>query len=135
MERREFLGKLGVGAAFALTATCLGSCTKDTVATPKDFTLNLDATENANLKNNGGYVISNGCVVAKTTAGVYVAATVVCSHQQQKEVIYDENANEFYCNAHGARFDLAGKGKNSNGSGGLTIYKTALTGSSLRVYS
>ncbi len=135
MERREFLEKLGIGAAFALTATCLGSCTKDTVAAKVDFTLNLDEAANASLKNNGGYVISNGCVVAKTTAGAYVAATVTCSHNNFKEVIYDENANEFYCNVHGARFDLQGKGKNATGSGGLAIYQTSLTGNSLRVFS
>jgi cytochrome b6-f complex iron-sulfur subunit len=135
MERRAFLSTLGLGAAFALTATCMGSCTADTAVTTADFTLNLDDAANAALKTNGGYVISNNCVVAKDTSGNYVAATVVCSHEQKKQVYYDKAANIYACSAHGAQFSLAGKGLNGNGSGGLTIYKTTLTGNLLRVYS
>jgi cytochrome b6-f complex iron-sulfur subunit len=135
MERRDFLEQLGIGAAFVLTTACLGSCKKDTAVTPADFTLDLTAAANANLKTNGGYVVSNGVVVAKTTAGDYVAATVVCSHEQKTQVVYDKAANQWHCTAHDARFDMTGKGVNSNGSKGLAIYKTTLTGTSLRVFS
>jgi cytochrome b6-f complex iron-sulfur subunit len=136
MERRDFLEQLGIGAAFVLTTACLGSCKNDSV-TPAiaDFTLDLTAAANANLKTNGGYVISNGIVVAKTTAGDYVAATVTCSHEQKTQVVYDKAANQWHCTAHDARFDMTGKGVNSTGSKGLTIYKTALTGSNLRIFS
>jgi cytochrome b6-f complex iron-sulfur subunit len=135
MERRAFLSTLGLGAAFALTATCMGSCTKDTAVATADFTLNLDDAANASLKTNGGYVISNNCVVARDTSGNYVAATVICSHEQKKQVIYDKTQNNYRCTAHDAQFSLLGKGLNSNGSGGLTVYKTTLTGNLLRVYS
>jgi len=137
MDRKEFLNTLGLGAAFALTASCLGSCKKTTTTPsgPVDFTLDLNAAANASLANNGGYVISNGCVVAKTTTGNYVAATVVCSHEGKTQVYYNSTNNEFNCSAHGARFSLTGSGLNGNGSSGLTVYKTQLTGNSLRVYS
>jgi nitrite reductase/ring-hydroxylating ferredoxin subunit len=137
MERRTFLSTLGIGAAFALTATCIGGCTKDSVAavTTTDFTLNLDDAANATLKTNGGYVISNNCVVARDTSGNYVAATVICSHEQKKQVIYDKTQNNYRCTAHDALFSLSGQGLNSKGSGGLTIYKTTLTGNLLRVYA
>jgi cytochrome b6-f complex iron-sulfur subunit len=138
MTRKEFIGTLGLGAAFALTATCLNSCTKDsntTTASGVDFTIDLSDPTNGGLGTNGGYVVRNSVVIARTTAGALVAATVICTHEGQRQVIYDKSANGFYCNAHGARFDLNGKGLNSNGSGGLTIYKTTLTGNSLRVYS
>ena len=137
MERRAFLSTLGIGAAFALTATCIGGCTKDTTAplTTTDFTLNLDEAANVGLKTNGGYVISNNCVVARDISGNYVAATVICSHEQKKQVIYDKAQNNYRCTAHDALFSLSGQGLNSKGNGGLTIYKTTLTGNLLRVYS
>ncbi len=133
MDRRDFLEKIGIGAAFALTSACLASCTKTTLAV--DFSLNLDDAANVALKTNGGYVIKNGVVIARDTSGNYAAATVVCSHQQQSEVVYNKTTNEWFCNAHGARFDLAGKGLNNNGNGGLTVYQTAVSGTSLRVFS
>ena len=133
MDRRDFLEKIGIGAAFALTSACLASCTKTTLAV--DFSLNLDDAANVALKTNGGYVIKNGVVIARDTSGNYAAATVVCSHQQQSEVVYNKTTNEWLCNAHGARFDLAGKGLNNNGNGGLTVYQTAVSGTSLRIFS
>ena len=78
MERREFLEKLGLGAAFVITTACLQSCSKDSSG-PVDFTLNLDDAANSALKTNGGYVISNNTVVARTLAGEYVAVPVKCS--------------------------------------------------------
>ena len=149
MERREFLESLGIGAAFVLTATCLQSCKKDeptpTTTTPTnptnptgtgvDFTLDLNDGLNSALKTNGGYVISNGVVVAKDKDGNFVAATQTCSHQGFKQVKFDGAKNEFMCSQHGARFSTVGSGLNGEGSGGLTVYKTALTGSSLRVFA
>jgi cytochrome b6-f complex iron-sulfur subunit len=137
MDRKQFLSTLGLGAAFALTASCLGSCKKTatTPSGPVDFTLDLTAAANTALNTNGGYVISNGCVVAKTTTGTYAAATQICSHEGRTQVIYDATNNNWYCTAHGARFNITGGGLNSNGSSGLTIYKTQLTGNMLRVYS
>jgi cytochrome b6-f complex iron-sulfur subunit len=137
MERRDFLEKLGVGAAFVLTSSCFGAC-KATDYAPTgtvDFTLDLAAAENATLSAKGGFVIANKVVVAQDTAGNFVAATQVCSHEGKVQVSYNKAANNYVCSAHGATFDLAGKGTNSNGSGGLTIYKTQLTGTKLRVFS
>lgn len=137
MDRKAFLNALGVGAAFALTSTCLGGCKKEstTPSGPVDFTLDLSLAANAALLTNGNYIISNNCVVAKTTAGTYVAATVICSHEGRTQVTYDSTNNNYYCTAHGAKFSLAGAGLNGNGSNGLTIYNTSLSGNMLRVYS
>jgi hypothetical protein len=49
--------------------------------------------------------------------------------------MYYASLNRYYCTAHGAQFDLTGKGVNSFGSGGLTVYKTATDGITLVVYS
>ncbi len=136
MDRKDFLSKIGIGAAFALTASCLGSCKKEatTPSGPADFTINLNDAANAALSTTGGYVISNAVVIAKTATG-YAAATVICSHEGQQQITYRGANNQWYCTAHGAIFDIAGKGLNANGSKGLTIYNTSLTGSTLRIYS
>lgn len=137
MNRKEFLSTLGLGAAFALTTSCLGSCKKETTtpSAPVDFTIDLTATANAALLVNGGYIVKNQVVVAKTTAGNYVAATQICSHEGKTQVYYNAVNNEWNCSAHGARFSLTGTGLNGNGSGGLTIYNTQLTGNTLRIFS
>lgn len=137
MDRKQFLSSIGIGAAFALTASCLGSCKKTatTPSGPVDFTIDITDAANAALVNNGGYIVKNSCVVAKTNTGTYAAATVICSHEGRTQVTYDSTNNQWYCTAHGARFSIAGVGMNSNGSGGLTIYNTQLTGNILRVYS
>lgn len=135
MDRREFLSSLGVGAVFALTASCLSACKKQEDLTAVDFTLDLTNSSYAALKTNGGYVVKDSVVVARTTNGDYVAATQKCSHEGQYKVYYDKTGNQWTCSAHGATFSLGGSGTNSKGSGGLTVYKTSLTGNSLRVYS
>lgn len=144
MERQEFLKSIGKGAAFALTFTCLGGCLKEepyleTESSGTDtetnnnvnFTINLTSSSASNLKNNGGYIIQNNVVVAKDNSGNYVAATVVCSHELLKQVIFRNN--EFYCTAHGARFNLSGTGLNDKGSRGLKIYATSLEGDQLSI--
>ncbi len=138
MERRDFLEKIGIGAAFVLTSSCFGACKSENYAPTGtvDFTLDLAASENAALAANGGFVIANKVVVVKDTSGKYVAATQVCSHEGRVQVTYNKAANNFICSAHGAAFSLTGAGTNSEGSKGLTIYKTeVLTGNKLRVYS
>ena len=138
MERKEFLKSIGSAAALATTFPCLGGCTQaEDFSAPEDipggtlFTIDLSAASSNSLKNNGGYLIKNNVVVAKDLAGNYVAATVVCSHEQRKNVIFRNN--EFYCTEHGARFDLSGKGLNTDGRNGLKIFKTTLTGTILSI--
>ena len=140
MERRAFLESLGLGAAFVLTATCLHSCstsssTNGITPTPggTDITLDLSQSANAALKTNGGYIVTNGVVVARDTSGNYVAATQTCSHQGNQAVYYDASSNSYKCTVHGAQFSLAGTGLNANGSGGLTIFKATLSGNSLHI--
>ncbi len=136
MDRRDFLSSIGVGAAFALTASCLGSCKKqDVTPSSVDFTVDLTASSNAALKVKGGYIIQNQVVIAQTLSGTYAAATVICSHQGESRVVYDKINNQWYCGAHGATFAINGSGVNNNGKNGLSVYKTTLTGNSLRVYS
>lgn len=130
ISRKDFLKNLGLGSAALWAVYCtstLTSCKNENIVVPdvSQFTLNLEDAINANLKINGGYVIKNDVVIAKTMTGAYVAVTLICSHQQLKQIIFTKN-NEFYCTAHEAKYDTMGKGLNQNGSNGLKIYPTML---------
>ncbi len=134
MQRREFLEKLGIGAAFVLTASCLQSCKSEAVIDPNlDFTINLD--DNATLLTKGNYIIKNSVVIAHGIDGNYYACTVICSHEDLKKMTYKKSTNEFFCTEHDARFDLTGKGLNKEANKNITTFKTALTGKDLRVYA
>ncbi|GAA4448174.1 hypothetical protein GCM10023189_05650 [Nibrella saemangeumensis] len=138
MKRVEFLKSLGFsGSALWVLLT---ACQRDTEVIPGpvtngpvDFTLDLGDPANAVLRKGGGYVISNGVVVARTPHGGFVAATQTCSHEKNQAVVFQ--GNEFVCTVHGAKFDTAGRGMNNLGSRGLRVFKTELKNLALRVYS
>ena len=146
MERKEFLRSLGVGAAFAITFPCLGSCSKDndiegTIVTPPtnvDFTIDLDSAEAAKLANNGGFILKNLVVIVKNLEGEFVAATQICSHQQYDQVRFvNQEGGIFYCDVHGSKFSQNGTPLNPTGDRAknpLKIYNTSLEGSLLRVF-
>jgi cytochrome b6-f complex iron-sulfur subunit len=140
MNRKDFLKQLGLSGGAIFATYCMGGLTACSSNTPTpasnvDFTLDLSLPANKALNTNGGYLISNQVVVARTITGAFVAVTVVCSHEGETKVSYNANANNFSCSAHGATFDITGKGTNSNGSKGLKTYQTTLTGTMLRVFS
>jgi nitrite reductase/ring-hydroxylating ferredoxin subunit len=139
MTRFEFLRKLGFGGSALLTALCLGqsSCKEDdkTSSSSKDFTLDLNQAAFSKLKTPGNFIVEQDVVVACTGPGAYAAVTVICSHEGQKQVAYQAGSNDFRCSAHGATFDVQGKGKSGPSSAGLRTYQTSLSGNSLRVFS
>lgn len=138
LSRHQFLRQLGFQGASLFAVYCAGqsltSCSKGAGITPSplasSITVDLASTANAALKTVGGYIVTSNVVVANTTQG-YVAVTVVCSHEGEKRV--QLRNNEFYCSAHGARYDLAGKGLNSEGSRGLTVYTITQSGTILTI--
>ena len=155
MDRKDFLSKIGAGAAFAVASTCFCGCVKMDDPSPPvdvdalnlilideddfDFTLDLNKAANAPLKNNGGYVIiDNKCVVARTNTGAFIAATRTCSDQYLKGIVWSSSLNQWECVEHSATFDENGNGTtvyNNLGNKGIIVYNTQLNGSSLRVFS
>jgi nitrite reductase/ring-hydroxylating ferredoxin subunit len=137
MNRKEFLEKVGIGAAFVLTSTCLGSCTRDEADPPKDinFTIDLDDAKYEALQVFGSYVIEEQVVIARSNTGEYLAATLICSHEGLSQITYSDKEGAWYCTAHEALFTEEGEGLNANGSKGLTIYSTELTDNLLRIFS
>lgn len=138
MNRTEFLRHIPLSGAALLTL--LTACQKTTEVNPGavtngpvDFTLDLTLADNAPLRTPGGFVVSNGVVVARTKHGRFVAASRTCSHQQQQAVEFQ--ADRFVCTVHGAQFDTSGRGLNDLAKKGIRVYKTDLDGYNLRVHS
>ena len=139
IKRNEFLKSLGFKGAALLAVYCgaasLSSCENESV-TPSskvDFSLDLTTAINSKLNTPGNYVIANGIVIARVSSTDFAAVTQVCSHENKPNVIFSNGG--FYCTQHGATFSTTGVGTNANGSRGIQAYKTALTGTSLRIYS
>ena len=138
----EFLKSLGLKGASLFAVYCaasgLSSCvnesmdpTTPTGGTGNELSLDLTSAAYSKLNTTGNYVIVSGIVIARVSATAFAAVTQVCSHEGRRQVVFNEG--EFYCAAHGARFDTAGKGLNSTGSRGLKTYVTALQGNILTV--
>ena len=142
MNRMEFLKSLGLKGASLFAVYCaasgLSSCvnesmdpTNPTGGTGNELILDLNSAAYTKLNTVGNYVVVSGIVIARVSATAFAAVTQVCSHEGRRQVVF--NAGEFYCAAHGARFDIAGKGLNSTGSRGLKTYATLLEGTTLKV--
>lgn len=128
--RNDFLKKIGFSGAALFALYTLEGCTNETGVTPQPAANSLDITKYAALAQNGGYVVYNNMVVANNN-GNYIAATLTCSHEGKKEITF--RSGEWYCTAHGARFDTTGKGLNNDGKKGLTVYTTSLSGNILTI--
>ena len=142
MNRMEFLKSLGLKGASLFAVYCaasgLSSCVNESMdpTTPtggkgNELSLDLNSAAYSKLNTVGNYVVVSGIVIARVSASSFAAVTQVCSHEGRRQVVF--NAGEFYCAAHGARFDTAGKGLNSTGSRGLKTYATVLDGTNLKV--
>ena len=141
MDRKAFLSALGYTSGALLVTTCLGACAKNSAgnsagpATPApsvDFTLDLSLPANAPLNNPGGFVYSNGVIVAKTTAGNIIAVSQSCTHQGV-DVNYVGSSNMFYCPSHGSTFTNSGAVNNGPANGPLKQYTTTVTGNKVRI--
>ena len=140
MNRKDFLSAIGISGGGLLLATCMGACAKTGADAPApaappsglDFTLDMSLPANAALNNPGGYVYSNGIIVAKTVAGSIVAVSQVCTHQGTT-VEYQKSSNQFYCPNHGANFNTTGAVVNGPATSPLKQYTVTVTGNMVRV--
>ena len=136
MDRKAFLSLVGLSAGSLVLASCLDSCKKKdkTSKSTKDFTLDLTAPANAALNTNGGYLVNDEVIVAKTTAGSYIAVAAACTHNGTT-IQYDGSNNRFHCPNHGANFNNSGGVINGPATTALQQFNTQLNGTSLRIYS
>ena len=99
-----------------------------------DFTLDLNDAANATLKTPGGYLVTQGVIVAFTKSSQYIAVAAACTHEG-RTVNYNANNNNFVCPAHGATFSSTGGATGGPANGDLQKMNTSLSGTSLRIYS
>ncbi|MEY4381969.1 MAG: hypothetical protein RJA92_1349 [Bacteroidota bacterium] len=145
MERKDFIEKVGMSGAALLVMGCLGSCSKSgssagtnpnpTPNKPVDFTINITTAPYNVLQNTGGFYVdaANSVIIAKTTAGAFIAVSSLCTHQAVT-IEYQNNNNRFYCSGHGSTFSTAGAVLTGPATTALKAYKTSLSGSLLRIY-
>ena len=68
INRKEFLMKMGFGGAALMAA--LASCSTDSVSPSiSSFTIDLSSSTYATLKTVGGYVKTNGVIIARIASG------------------------------------------------------------------
>lgn len=139
MTRKDFFARVGFGAAAVLVPACIGGlvsgCSKeDSVSIlPSNIDFTLDISMGA-LTTNGGYLIQQGVLVARTLNGTFIAVSAACTHQGTT-VNYNSAGNNFICPNHGAQFSSVGEVTQGPASTNLKQYSTALTGNTLRVFS
>jgi cytochrome b6-f complex iron-sulfur subunit len=144
MKRHEFFSTLGISAGMIYLAPVLSSCTKestDTTTPPGggtsgavDFTLDLTSATYASLNTNGGSIVKDNIIIAKSSAGVFVALSSICTHQGST-IGFENAASRFHCPNHGSNFGLDGSVLNGPATSALKKYNTALTGTSLRIFA
>ncbi len=139
ISRLEFLKKMGLSGASLMAVYCgvtMSSCKNEeaTPATPTGKTATYDITtvKNGDLKNKGGFFVdtTNNIVIANTSDNGYVAVTLICTHAQNKNIVY--STNKFMCTVHGATYDNTGKNL-SVAPSPLTTYKVVQAGNILTV--
>jgi cytochrome b6-f complex iron-sulfur subunit len=143
MDRKNFLSQVGVGAAAFLAPICLGGiagCGKSSTGStpivpspPSGIDFTLDVSSGA-LSSNGGFLVSQGILVARTNAGSFLAVSAACTHQGTN-VNYNAANNNFVCPNHGAQYSSAGMVTLGPATTNLKSYNTSLTNSTLRIYS
>lgn len=136
MDRKEFLSLIGMAAGGAAVAACLGGCKKEQSAPnlSVDFTLDLSAAANAALRTNGGYLVTQRVIVARTLAGAYIAVAAACTHEGQT-VDYQAGSHQFHCPRHGALFSESGTVLSGPPNSPLQQMKTSVSGNVLHVFS
>ncbi|GAB2569047.1 QcrA and Rieske domain-containing protein [Spirosoma areae] len=114
MPRHEFFRLVGISIGAILLTRCVAGCASQAGGDPTpdpsqkvDFTLRLSDKANENLLKKGGYVTTNGVIVAQTKDGQFVAVSANCTHQGT-ELIYKSTEGQFYCPLHLSRFDTTG---------------------------
>jgi Rieske Fe-S protein len=140
ISRKQFLKDLGLSSSALWAVYCsvsLSACKNEdanmtpNVNTKLSFSLNLSDQAYANLKTNGGYVVVNDVVIAKTITGTFVAVSRICSHQANKAIVY--NAGEFFCTVHGSRFSESGKVIGGPAINNILQYQVVLLSNTLTI--
>jgi len=78
---------------------CMHAAKEGTGGSAVDFTIDLNSSQFSALKNQGGFVVTQGIIVALSTSGSYLAVSSRCPHEGVT-VGYQSSSNQFICTAH-----------------------------------
>lgn len=131
ISRKDFLMKIGFSGAALMAA--LTSCGGDDTVTPiSAFT--VDLATNTALNSVGGYIKTNGVVLARIASGntsaAFAAIARTCPHEKKDKIIYNSSKGQFQCTEHDWYFKTNGTGV---GNGSITAYTVILSGTTLSI--
>lgn len=152
MKRGEFLRSLGLSTSTLMAFYCLGTTmtacgskdddpnpdpnpnpggggsgiTGTTSGTAINFTVDLTNSNYNDLKTAGNGKIIGEVLVAKTTAGSYVALSKICTHEGNP-VAYRASSNDVFCQTHGSTFSIGGAVTNGPATTPLKTYTVTVS--------
>lgn len=135
MTRKEFITQFGGGTAALFFAACAAGCKKSNSSSssapqgPSNVNFTVDVSQ-APLNANGGYTYNSGVIVARVSAGNFIAVTAACTHQGTN-VQY--TGSDFSCPSHGSHFNTSGSVTTGPATAALKKYNTSLSGNILTV--
>jgi cytochrome b6-f complex iron-sulfur subunit len=143
MTRKEFFARVGFGAATVLMPACLAglatSCSSDDSSAGGSSTPTPTATSNFTvdistgpLATNGGFIVTKGIIIARTTTGTFLAVSSSCTHEGVT-LGYDKAGNQFVCPRHNSQFTSTGTVISGPAPSNLKQYQTTLSGTTLTV--
>nr|WP_295932659.1 Rieske (2Fe-2S) protein [uncultured Dyadobacter sp.] len=147
MKRGEFLRSLGLSTSTLMAFYCLGTTmtacgskdddpnpdpdpnpgsggngiTGTTTGSAINFTVDMTKSPYNDLKTSGNGKVIGDVLVAKTTAGSYVALSKICTHEGNT-VAYRSGSNDVFCQTHGSTFSIAGVVTNGPAATPLKTY-------------
>ncbi len=107
MKRSNFLRKALVFCCLVLIpVTIIESCSKQTTTNPANvnFTLDLTSSANASLKTIGGYLVTKGVIVIRSSSTVYNAFSATCTYAPCT-LEYVIATDLIYCPCHSCTYD------------------------------
>ena len=108
IDRKEFFAAMGISSA-ALALVCCVGCSASQAK-------------------------GSTTAAVRTSSGDYIAAQQACTHQGFT-LAYQSDDSQYMCSAHGSTFSEKGIVVNGPAAINLATYKTALSGTSLRIFS
>ena len=139
MTRRDLIQKVFIGGTTLLILPpLLSSCSKDEndnggtpPPPPKTITLDLTNPNFAALNTPGGFILTQGLIVANTPGG-FIALDSTCTHQGCT-IGYSSTANNFPCPCHGSVYSTTGGVLNGPTTVALKSYQASKAGNILTI--
>lgn len=136
MNRKEFLKLTGLSAGTLVLIQCFGGCSNSGTNPPSnvDFTIDLNDVKYSALLENGGFVVVNNVLIAKTVDGSFIAVSAKCTHEG--EILkYAIDKDRLVCPRHGSEFSNSGKRLSGPAQKDLIQYKVEVQGDVIRIFS